>query len=93
MTEPNIRAVHRDWDRPFPVIEYAEGIYLYDRSGKRYIDGSGGSSVVTSLGHGVHEVTQSMAAQAEKFSFYPAHAFSNEPYFRPRSRKRSPSSK
>jgi adenosylmethionine-8-amino-7-oxononanoate aminotransferase len=80
MTEPNIHAVHRDWDRPFPVIEYAEGIYLYDRSGKRYIDGSGGSSVVTSIGHGVREVALSMAAQAEKFSFYPAHAFSNEPF-------------
>jgi adenosylmethionine-8-amino-7-oxononanoate aminotransferase len=80
MTEPNVHAVHRDWDRPFPIIDRAEGIYLYDRSGKRYIDGSGGSSVVTSIGHGVMEVTQSMVAQAEKFSFYPAHAFSNEPF-------------
>jgi adenosylmethionine-8-amino-7-oxononanoate aminotransferase len=80
MTEPNVHAVHRDWDRPFPVIERAEGIFLYDRSGKRYIDGSGGSSVVTTIGHGVKEVAEAMAAQAEKFSFYPAHAFSNQPF-------------
>jgi len=80
MTEPNIHAVHRDWDRAFPIIERAEDIYLYDRSGKRYIDGSGGSSVVTSIGHGVMDVAKAMYAQAERFSFYPAHAFTNEPF-------------
>jgi adenosylmethionine-8-amino-7-oxononanoate aminotransferase len=80
MTEPNVRAVHRDWDRDFPIIDHADDIYLFDRSGKRYIDGSGGSSVVTSIGHGVMDVAKAMYAQAEKFSFYPAHAFSNEPF-------------
>ncbi len=80
MTEPNLHAVHRDWDRSFPIIDRAEDIYLFDRSGKRYIDGSGGSSVVTSIGHGVMDVAKAMYAQAEKFSFYPAHAFTNEPF-------------
>jgi adenosylmethionine-8-amino-7-oxononanoate aminotransferase len=80
MTRPNIHAVHRDWDREFPVIIRAEGIYLYDEAGRRYIDGSGGSSVVTSIGHGVAEVPQAMHEQAGKFSFYPAHAFTNQPF-------------
>ena len=80
MTKPNVHAVHRDWDRDFPVIDHAEDIYLFDRSGKRYIDGSGGSSVVTAIGHGVIEVAKAMYAQAERFSFYPAHAFTNEPF-------------
>ena len=80
MSKPNVHAVHRDWDRPFPVIERAEGIYLFDSDWKRYIDGSGGSSVVTTIGHGIHEVSQAMAEQAEKFSFYPAHAFTNQPF-------------
>jgi adenosylmethionine-8-amino-7-oxononanoate aminotransferase len=80
MTKPNIHAVHRDWDRDFPVIQRAEGVYLYDDTGKRYIDGSGGSSVVTSIGHGIMEVSQAMADQAEDFSFYPAHAFTNQPF-------------
>jgi adenosylmethionine-8-amino-7-oxononanoate aminotransferase len=80
MSKPNVHAVHRDWDRPFPVIERAEGIYLFDSDGKRYIDGSGGSSVVTTIGHGIHEVSQAMAEQAKKFSFYPAHAFTNQPF-------------
>ena len=80
MTKPNVHAVHRDWDRPFPVIIRAEGIYLYDQEGRRYIDGSGGSSVVTTIGHGVTEVAQAMYEQAQAFSFYPAHAFSNEKF-------------
>jgi adenosylmethionine-8-amino-7-oxononanoate aminotransferase len=80
MTQPNIHAVHRDWDRPFPIIERAEGIYLYDQSGRRYIDGSGGSSVVTTIGHGVAEIPQVMYDQAQHYSFYPAHAFTNQPF-------------
>ena len=80
MNLPNVHAVHRDWDRPFPIIEQAEGIYLYDDQGRKYIDGSGGSSVVTSIGHGVEAISKAMYEQAQKFSFYPAHAFSNAPF-------------
>jgi adenosylmethionine-8-amino-7-oxononanoate aminotransferase len=80
MNKPNIHAVHRDWDREFPVIERAEGIYLYDQGGRKYIDGSGGSSVVTTIGHGVKEIAQVMYDQAQNFSFYPAHAFTNEKF-------------
>ncbi|HEX9013591.1 MAG TPA: aminotransferase class III-fold pyridoxal phosphate-dependent enzyme [Anaerolineaceae bacterium] len=80
MTKPNIHAVHRDWDREFPVITRTEGIYLYDDAGKRYIDGSGGSSVVTIIGHGVMEISEAMFEQSKAFSFYPAHAFSNQPF-------------
>jgi adenosylmethionine-8-amino-7-oxononanoate aminotransferase len=80
MTRPNVHAVHRDWDREFPVIVRTEGIYLYDEAGGRYIDGSGGSSVVTSIGHGVAAVPDAMYEQAQRFSFYPAHAFTNQPF-------------
>jgi adenosylmethionine-8-amino-7-oxononanoate aminotransferase len=75
MSKPNEVAVQRHWD--YPIIARAEGIYLWDTDGKRYIDGSGGSSVVTAIGHGVKEIPAAMARQAEDYSFYPAHAFSN----------------
>ena len=78
MTQPNVHAVHRDWDRPFPVIVRAEGVFLYDADGRQYLDGSGGSSVVTTIGHGVAGIAQAMYEQAQHFSFYPAHAFTNE---------------
>jgi len=80
MTKPNIHAVHRDWDREFPIMDRTEGIYLYDQKGRKYIDGSGGSSVVTTIGHGVEEVVQAMYEQAKKMSFYPAHAFTNQAF-------------
>ena len=56
MTQPNVHAVHCDWDRPFTIIVRAESIYLFDAEGRRYIDGSGGSSVVTSIGHRLAEI-------------------------------------
>lgn len=77
MSKPNEIAVQRRWDWDYPVIARAEGIYLWDTSGKRYIDGSGGSSVVTGVGHGVKEIPAAMARQAQDYSFYPAHVFSN----------------
>jgi adenosylmethionine-8-amino-7-oxononanoate aminotransferase len=77
MSKPNEVAVHRRWDWQYPVMARAEGIYLWDANGKRYIDGSGGSSVVTSIGHGVKEIPAAMARQAESYSFYPAHTFTN----------------
>jgi adenosylmethionine-8-amino-7-oxononanoate aminotransferase len=80
MTKPNVHAVHRDWGRDFPTILRTEGIYLFDEHGRRFIDGSGGSSVVTSIGHGVEEVPRAMYEQAQKFSFYPAHAFTNQAF-------------
>lgn len=71
--------VHRDWERVYPVVSHAEGIYLYDTEGKRYIDGSGGSSVVVTIGHGVTEVAEAMYQQAKRVSFPPAHILTNEP--------------
>ena len=81
-SQPNIHAVHREWHRHFPVIVRAQGIYLYDKEGNQYIDGSGGSSVVTSIGHGVEEVGRAMYEQSKAFSFYPAHAFTNEQFLK-----------
>jgi adenosylmethionine-8-amino-7-oxononanoate aminotransferase len=77
MSKPNEVAVQRRWDWPYPIIARADGIYLWDTEGRRYIDGSGGSSLVTGVGHGVKEIPAAMAQAAEDYSFYPAHTFSN----------------
>jgi adenosylmethionine-8-amino-7-oxononanoate aminotransferase len=71
-------AVLRAW-RPMPVADRAEGIYIYDVEGKRYIDGASGSSVVVNLGHGVKSIRDAMYAQMEKVSFAAPHVFANEP--------------
>jgi adenosylmethionine-8-amino-7-oxononanoate aminotransferase len=72
-------AVHRFWKRPAPIITRAEGVYLWDQDGKRYIDGAAGSSVVTNIGHGVQSVVDAMCVQANRFCFAAPHVFSNEP--------------
>ena len=70
--------VHRSWRSPFPVIERAEGIYLYDDQGNRYIDGAAGSSVVVNIGHGVQSVVDAMYEQSKKVCFAAPHLFTNK---------------
>lgn len=62
----------------YPVAVKGEGIYLYDRDGKKYIDGSSGA-VTASIGHGIREIVDAMTEQAEKVSFTYRSQFTNEP--------------
>jgi len=73
------RAVLWDLKKHYPIVDHAEGIYLYDKEGRRYIDGSGGASCVTCIGHGVPEVIEAAEKQLRKVCFSPSHVFANEP--------------
>lgn len=61
-----------------PTVKKGKGIYLYDSSGKRYIDGSSGP-VVCNIGHGVKEIGEAYAAQAEKVAYVFRSHFTSEP--------------
>jgi len=61
-----------------PLIDRAEGIYIWDRSGKRYIDGSSGA-MVTNIGHGNPRVLEAMRKQMEQATFAYRLHFENEP--------------
>lgn len=61
-----------------PMADRAEGMYIYDTSGKRYMDAIGGM-FVCSIGHGVPEIADAMAAQSRKLSFANYVQFTNEP--------------
>jgi adenosylmethionine-8-amino-7-oxononanoate aminotransferase len=74
----NKNVVQRTW-RPMPTIVRAEGIYLYDEEGNRYIDSAAGSSVVISIGHGVKEVIDAMYEQSKQVTFAAPHVFTNNP--------------
>ena len=71
------------WGRMFSnhtfdlTLARAEGIYLYDTAGNRYIDVSGGA-LGTSIGGGDRRVLDAMRTQAEKFT-YVTPAMANEP--------------
>ena len=62
-----------------PTIVRAEGIYLYDDAGRRLIDAAGGVGAVTSIGHGVPEVIDAIAAQLRTVAFVPWTQFQSEP--------------
>lgn len=53
---------------PRPVLDRADGIYMYDVHGKRYIDGSSGA-MVSNIGHSNPAVLDAMRAQMEKSTF------------------------
>ena len=50
------------------AVERAEGVYLYDYDGKRYLDFSSGLMNVN-IGHGNQRVTKAVVEQMEKVSF------------------------
>ncbi|HEX7718526.1 MAG TPA: aminotransferase class III-fold pyridoxal phosphate-dependent enzyme, partial [Woeseiaceae bacterium] len=51
-----------------PRIARAEGIYLWDSTGKRYIDGSSGP-MVSNIGHSNPRVLAAMKRQMDKATF------------------------
>jgi adenosylmethionine-8-amino-7-oxononanoate aminotransferase len=59
----------RELDRSYPLIERAEGVWLYDGDGASYLDAVGGGAMVASIGHGVREIVEAARVQAERVSF------------------------
>ena len=60
---PESFVFHRPLGREMVAIERGSGTVLWDREGRRYLDGSGGALVVN-VGHGRSEVASAMARQA-----------------------------
>jgi adenosylmethionine-8-amino-7-oxononanoate aminotransferase len=61
-----------------PLLDRAEGMYLWDRDGNRYLDGCSGA-MVSNIGHSNPRVLDAMRQQMERSTFgYRLH-FENEP--------------
>jgi len=69
---------YRDPGSTYPTATRAEGMYIYDDSGREYLDMSGGAAV-SCLGHGHPDVVRAVQEQAEKLSFAHTSFFTNEP--------------
>jgi len=61
-----------------PIVARADGIYMWDTDGRRYIDASSGP-VVSNIGHGNSRVLAAMIEQAQKVAFASRTVFENEP--------------
>ena len=68
---------YRSQRKVLSLIENGKGIYLYDKDGKRYIDGSSGA-LISNIGHAVSPVIKAMQAQAEKVEFVHGTMFKSE---------------
>jgi hypothetical protein len=69
---------HRDPRLSYPVAVRGEGAYIVDRTGKRYLDASGGAAV-SCLGHSDPAVIGAVQRQLERLPFAHTSFFTNEP--------------
>ncbi|MDJ0810725.1 MAG: aspartate aminotransferase family protein [Desulfobacterales bacterium] len=67
---------YRNLRKVYPVADRAEGVYIWDTEGHRYIDGSGGACVV-SIGHCVPEILEAMETQFKRVPFVHSSHFTN----------------
>ena len=76
-TRPEAALFYRNPRRSYPVVDRGEGIYLWDTTGKRYIDACGGA-LVASIGYGVPEIVEAMTAQLRRTAFAHGSQFTSE---------------
>jgi adenosylmethionine-8-amino-7-oxononanoate aminotransferase len=70
---------HRFLDLSYPSIERGEGVWLTTIDGRRILDACSGGAMVACLGHGVRELAEAAAEQAERISYFYNHHFTSEP--------------
>lgn len=62
----------------FPIAVGGDGCYLFDDTGKRYFDGSGGAAV-SCLGHSNERVRDAIKTQVDQLAYAHTGFFSSEP--------------
>ncbi len=69
---------YRNPNHDYPKGMRGEGVYLYDATGKQYLDGSGGAAV-SCLGHGHPDVIAAIKAQLDELAYAHTAFFTSEP--------------
>ncbi len=67
----------RNFSKDFPIAVRGKGSWIIAAGGQRYLDASGQAAVV-SIGHGVKEIAEQMAAQAGEVAFAHTTQFHSE---------------
>ena len=76
--ERNVAYLSKKHEITPPTAVNAQGCYIYDSTGKAYLDGSGGAAV-SCLGHGDPDIIAAVQKQAEALSFAHTGFFTSEP--------------
>lgn len=66
-------------DLAYPNIVRGEGVWLETTGGERILDASSGGAMVACLGHGVSEIVDAAAEQAERLAYFYNHHFTSRP--------------
>jgi adenosylmethionine-8-amino-7-oxononanoate aminotransferase len=63
----------------YPSIERGKGVWLETVGGDRILDACSGGAMVACLGHGVVEIADAAATQAEQIAYFYNHHFTSQP--------------
>lgn len=66
-------------DLEYPSIVSGRGVWLETAGGQRILDACSGGAMVACLGHGVREIVDAAAAQAERIAYFYNHHFTSRP--------------
>ena len=81
MTEPGAppasHVFSRAIGRELPIADHAEGAWIVDAAGRRYLDAAGGA-IVVGIGHGDAGVVEALAAQERRIAYAHGTAFTSE---------------
>ena len=66
-------------DLAYPSIERGKGVWLETTDGHRVLDACSGGAMVACLGHGVREIADAAAEQAERIAYFYNHHFTSQP--------------
>ncbi|WP_220101234.1 aminotransferase family protein [Chitinophaga oryzae] len=66
-----------DLDKQYARLTHGKGVYVFDETGKRYLDGASGSAAVSNIGYGIPEIGEIFREQSAKIVVTPAHGFSS----------------
>ena len=69
---------HRHCHSKLPVISHGSGVYLYDESGNKYLDGCGGAAV-SNLGHNHASIRAAITQQLDSIPYAHTGFFTNQP--------------
>ncbi|MGA7987224.1 MAG: aminotransferase class III-fold pyridoxal phosphate-dependent enzyme [Candidatus Dormiibacterota bacterium] len=64
-------------DLEYPSIVSGRGVWLETAGGERILDACSGGAMVACLGHGVREIVDAAAAQAERIAYFYNHHFTS----------------
>jgi adenosylmethionine-8-amino-7-oxononanoate aminotransferase len=74
---PDSHVFHRVLTRTLPRAVRAEGVWIEDADGRRYLDGAGGA-IVVGVGHGERTLVDAMAEQSARTSYLHGTAFTTD---------------